>query len=141
MAAVGRIVRFDQERGYGFIAPKNGGEDVFVHVNDFGEHRHLAQPGVPVEYEEEDSDRGPKVVSVRIVGAPPRRREAAVSTGGAQARPADADADVCDVLSQREFSDEVTESLIEAVPSLTAGQISEIRQQIVALARTHRWVD
>jgi cold shock protein len=139
VAAVGKIVSFDEARGYGFIAPRSGGEDVFVHASDFGEHKHLAQPGAPVEYEQEEGDRGLKVVSVRIIGAPPRRREAAAN--GGQPRPADADADMCDVLSGQELSDEVTEALIAAVPSLTGGQIAEARQQIVALAKTHGWVD
>jgi CspA family cold shock protein len=139
MAVVGKIVSFDEARGYGFITPKGGGEDVFVHASDFGEHKHLAQPGVPVEYEQEEGDRGPKVLYVRIIGAPPRRREAA--TIGSQPRLADAEADMCDVLSGQELSDEVTEALVLSVPSLTGGQIAEVRQQIVALAKTHRWVD
>jgi|SRR5580693_3805049 CspA family cold shock protein len=139
MAVVGKIVSFDEARGYGFITPKGGGEDVFVHASDFGEHKHLAQPGVPVEYEQEEGDRGPKVLYVRIVGVPPRRREAAAI--GGQPRLADAEADMCDVLSGQELSGEVTEALVLSVPSLTGGQIAEVRQQIVALAKTHRWVD
>jgi cold shock protein len=139
VAVAGKIVSFDEVRGYGFITPKGGGEDVFVHASDFGEHKHLAQPGVPVEYEQEEGDRGPKVLHVRIVGAPPRRREAATIDG--QPRLADAEADMCDVLSGQELSDEVTEALVLSVPSLTGGQIAEVRQQIVALAKTHRWVD
>src|SRR5262245_18883233 len=46
VVAVGRIVRFDDVRGYGFIAPSTGGDDVFVHANDFGEQRPLVQAGL-----------------------------------------------------------------------------------------------
>ncbi|MFD8354557.1 cold-shock protein [Streptomyces coelicoflavus] len=28
------MVRFDSTRGYGFIAPDDDGEDIFLHVND-----------------------------------------------------------------------------------------------------------
>ena len=46
-----------------------------------------------------------------------------------------------DVLSGAEYSGEITELLIEKVPSLTGAQIGVIRQQLVGLARSHGWVE
>lgn len=66
----GKVVQFDDVRGYGFIAPDKGGEDVFVHVNVLGDDRYIFGPGLPVEFEEANSDRGPKAISVRIIEKP-----------------------------------------------------------------------
>jgi CspA family cold shock protein len=132
VVAVGRILRFDEVRGYGFIAPSNGGEDVFVHASDFGDQRHLVHPGVRVEYEVEEGDRGLKVATVRIVDtpAPVVRRT-----------PVPEDDGECDVLAPREFTAEVTEVLVQHVPSLTGGQIAQIRSHLVDYARSHGWVE
>ncbi|GAA1526408.1 cold shock domain-containing protein [Dactylosporangium maewongense] len=144
MVETGRILRFDEVRGYGFIAPNAGGEDVFVHANDFGEQRHLVHPGMRVEYEVEEGERGLKVATVRILDAPARREHARPSRpvhhDDEDAEPGDDDG-LCDVLSSREFSAEVTELLIQHVPSLTGSQISQARQHLVSFARTHGWVE
>jgi cold shock CspA family protein len=147
VTAVGRITRFDDIRGYGFIAPSGGGEDVFVHANDFGDQRHLVRPGVRVEYEEEAGERGLKVASVRILETPTttpvstagRRRVDGDTRQGAAAG-GDDDA-MCDVLTPDEFTAEVTEMLIRHAPSLTGAQITQVRDRLVNQARSHGWVE
>ncbi|MDG4785169.1 cold shock domain-containing protein [Micromonospora sp. WMMD1102] len=79
--ASGKLLRFDEVRGYGFIAPDSGGEDVFVHANDFGEEKHLIQPGMRLEYEVEHGERGLKAAAIRIVDRPAVRTHPAAPPG------------------------------------------------------------
>ncbi|WP_320068584.1 cold shock domain-containing protein [Micromonospora sp. RTGN7] len=151
----GRVVRFDEVRGYGFITPDNGGDDVFVHANTVDGDKWALAPGVPVEYESVENDRGPKALTVRVLGPAPageravparvapgttstagRGREAGQISGGA-----DDEEGLCDVLSDRAFSTETTEALLTAVPDLTGAQIVAVRARMLALARRHGWVE
>ena len=54
--------------------------------------------------------------------------------------PADGEA-MCDLLSQAEFTGEVTELLLEAVPDLTSRQIMAVRQSMLDFGRKRGWVD
>jgi cold shock protein len=69
MMLTGRVVRFDEMRGYGFIAPDKGGEDVFVHANVLGDDKYIFCAGLPVEFEVTEGERGLKAHSVRICTA------------------------------------------------------------------------
>jgi len=55
-------------------------------------------------------------------------------------QPADDEA-ICDLLSQAEFTREVTELLLEAVPDLTSRQIVTLRQSLLEFGRKRGWVD
>lgn len=58
-------MRFDADRGYGFIAPDSGGKDLFMHISALRgiDHRTI-KPNMRVSYQEDDSGRGPKAVNV-----------------------------------------------------------------------------
>jgi len=63
----GTVKWFDDGRGYGFIS-RQGGEDVFVHHSSIeGEgHRSLSE-GQAVEFDVEQSAKGPRAVRVRAI--------------------------------------------------------------------------
>jgi len=125
----GRVVRFDSARGYGFISPDDGGEDVFLHVNDMLMPESQIRRGVAVEFEIEDGERGPKASDVRLAR-------------GADGKPLTPDDDVlCDVLNTEEFTREVTEALLSSAPSLTGEQILQVRQGLAQFAKHHGWVE
>jgi cold shock CspA family protein len=67
----GTIMRFDNDKGYGFIKPDAGGSDLFMHVSELRRLDPQAiKAGVTrVDYEEADSGRGPKAVNVTVTDA------------------------------------------------------------------------
>ena len=67
--AQGTVKWFNAEKGFGFIAPDDGGKDLFVHFSgilDNGGYRSLDE-NARVEFEEQAGDRGPQAVSVKTV--------------------------------------------------------------------------
>jgi CspA family cold shock protein len=141
--ARGRVVKFDEVRGYGFVAPDDGGEDVFVHANDLLVDKRAFTPGTSVEFELMDSGRGRKGYDVRIV-APPEKKAVVPARTVSPERPDGAPRDeegTCEVLSAEEFRNELTESFIEAVPDLTAAQIVRLRAGVIALAAGYGWIE
>ena len=64
-AVVGTVKWFDTKKGFGFIARKDGGKDVFVHYTGIvgNGHRDLAE-GENVQFDVVISDRGPKAANV-----------------------------------------------------------------------------
>jgi CspA family cold shock protein len=63
----GTIIRWLAGRGYGFIKPEEGGEDVFLHHSEV-EDVYLIKEGKEVEFQIQDTYRGPKAINAKILG-------------------------------------------------------------------------
>ncbi|MBD9572763.1 cold-shock protein [Ensifer sp. ENS08] len=57
--AIGTVKFFNQDKGYGFISPENGGTDVFVHVSA-AEGGSPLRDGQKVRYDKRPENREPK---------------------------------------------------------------------------------
>lgn len=60
--ATGKVKFFKTDKGFGFITPKDGGKDVFVHVTGLQEE---IRENDEVEFETEEGRKGPNAINVR----------------------------------------------------------------------------
>jgi cold shock protein len=76
----GRVATWNEDRGYGFIEPDGGGEDVFCHVSALPAGLDTVLRGTRVQFEKEPDLRGrrARAVNVRLLDEPPARSAAAI---------------------------------------------------------------
>jgi cold shock protein len=168
--ATGRVLQFDKERGYGFIAADDGGEDVFLHASVYEGDSYELAPGMRMEFKVMAGDRGRKAFAARSIPDESNSADDSVTPAGPTPKALDApspppvlprtpvpqtalnqgtpeedndhdDEPMCDVLSRQELSQELTELLLANVPTLTGQQIVPVREAVLECARKHGWID
>jgi cold shock CspA family protein len=69
----GILKKWNDDRGFGFIAPTRGGDEIFVHISAFPRDGSRPRIGEPVSFAVSTNDDGKKqAVAVLRPGAPPR---------------------------------------------------------------------
>jgi CspA family cold shock protein len=64
--ATGTVKWFNDQKGYGFIVPDDGGDDLFVHhSNIMMEGFRTLQEGQKVDYEAAEGRKGPEATNVK----------------------------------------------------------------------------
>ncbi len=85
--ADGTVTWYDRDKGFGFVAPDSGGEDVFVHASELARGLTELSEGERVAYQVTAGDRGPQARDVRLVGGSPSGRGYAEPARGRSGRP------------------------------------------------------
>jgi cold shock CspA family protein len=122
-------------RGYGFIVPDSGGDDIFLHANDLEFEKSLVTRDVRVSFDVEDGPRGEFATAVQLVAPRSGHVERPSPSAGLESD------DYFDVLGVSELQHMVTEALLDVTPSLTGEQIVRVRALFEALARKYGWVE
>jgi CspA family cold shock protein len=66
--ATGTVKWFNDDKGYGFITPDDGGKDLFVHFSAIqGDGFRTLAEGAKVTYEAEQGPKGPNAANVNLV--------------------------------------------------------------------------
>jgi len=63
----GSVKWFDEKKGFGFLSPVDGGDDIFVHFSSIqGKGYRTLKEGDSVTFEIEKGENGPKAVNVTV---------------------------------------------------------------------------
>ena len=66
--ATGTVKWFNDAKGYGFIAPDEGGKDLFVHhTNIVGQGFKSLAENAKVEFESREGQKGPEAINVQAI--------------------------------------------------------------------------
>jgi len=63
----GRLKWFSSQKGYGFIAPDDGGKDIFVHSSGLADPSATLREGQGLAFDMEQTEKGPRAINVRVL--------------------------------------------------------------------------
>lgn len=66
MKSKGTIKFFNQQKGFGFITPDNGGKELFVHTSNVSDPQGMRE-GQKVEYVQAEGRKGPEATEVTLL--------------------------------------------------------------------------
>ncbi len=67
--ATGTVKWFNDEKGFGFITPDGGGDDLFIHHSNIEmQGFRKLEEGAKVEFTEGEGRKGPEAQKVKVVG-------------------------------------------------------------------------
>ena len=62
----GTVKRWLDQKGYGFIKPDEGEDEIFIHYSEVKNNYDLKE-GQEVEFEIETTDKGPRAVNLSVI--------------------------------------------------------------------------
>jgi CspA family cold shock protein len=65
--ATGKVKWFNDEKGFGFIVPDDGGRDLFVHRSNVQTADRTLKDDQKVEFQVGEGRKGPEATDVRVV--------------------------------------------------------------------------
>ena len=69
--ATGTVKWFNNAKGYGFVVPESGGDDIFVHYSSIQmDGYRTLRAGQPITFEVKEGPKGLHAVNIRLEGAP-----------------------------------------------------------------------
>jgi len=70
--ATGTVKWFNNAKGYGFVVPESGGDDIFVHYSSIQmDGYRTLRAGQPITFEVKEGPKGLHAVNIRLHGSPP----------------------------------------------------------------------
>jgi uncharacterized membrane protein YsdA (DUF1294 family)/cold shock CspA family protein len=55
---IGTITKWNDKKGFGFITPKSGGKQIFIHINEFSRRHKRPNEGLSVNFDRTTDSRG-----------------------------------------------------------------------------------
>ena len=70
--ATGTVKWFNNAKGYGFLVPESGGDDIFIHYSSIQmDGYRTLRAGQPVSFDIEEGPKGLHAVNIHLQGEPP----------------------------------------------------------------------